>query len=195
MQITCPCCSCRFSIEAALSDEAARRALGAALKLPAPIGDLLLRYVALFRPKSRALSWSRAAKLLEELQSAIGSGRIERRGRIWVAPLEIWRAALEEILGQAAKLTLPMKSHGYLYEIIVGLVDRAEGEREEVIEQRRRTVSPADRGKAGGRTAAEIISDLKHFQGLLEVAPDNKQIQASVANLERELAAGQTGGH
>ena len=195
MQLTCPCCSARFSIEAVLSDDAARRAVGVALKLPAPIGDLLLRYIALFRPKSRVLSWSRASRLLEELQADIGKGRIERRGRTWVAPMEVWRLALEEILSQASKLTLPMKSHGYLYEIIVGLVDRAEGVQEEAVEKRRRTVTSADRGSPAARSAAEIASDLKHFQGLLEVAPDNTQLKASVANLERELATHQTGGH
>lgn len=100
MQLTCPCCFARFPVEAALTDEAARQAVAAALKLPAPLGDLLLRYIGLFRPDKRALSWDRASRLLAELQ-------------------------------------LPLKSHGYLLEIVAGLASKTEGAAERQIEEQK----------------------------------------------------------
>lgn len=137
MQVTCPCCSARFPIEAALTDEAARQAVAAALKLPPGLGDLLLRYIALFRPAKRALSWDRAARLLTELSQAIDTGQVERNGRAWAAPLDHWRAALEEMLERRDKLVLPLKSHGYLFEIVAGIANKGESrvERDREVEK------------------------------------------------------------
>lgn len=135
MNLTCPCCAARFSIEAALTDDAARVAVAAALRLPAPLGDLILRYLALFRPDKRALSWDRAARLLTELLEPIHAAQLERNGRVWPAPLEAWRMALEQMLDKRDTLTLPLKSHGYLFEIVAGAASRAEGGAERKREQ------------------------------------------------------------
>ena len=135
MHLTCPACAARFSIEAALTDEAARTAVAAALKLPAPLGDLTLRYLALFRPDKRALSWDRAARLLSELLAPIQAAQVERHGRTWAAPLELWRQGLEQVLEARERLTLPLKSHGYLLEIVAALASKSEGAREHKAEQ------------------------------------------------------------
>lgn len=130
MHLTCPSCAARFSIEAALTDDAARAAVAAALKMPAPLGDLTLRYLALFRPDKRALSWDRAAKLLAELLAPIQAAQVERHGRVWAAPLELWRQALEQMLERRDGLQLPLKGHGYLFEIVAALAGKAEGRSE-----------------------------------------------------------------
>lgn len=130
MHLICPACAARFSIEAALTDEAARTAVAAALKMPAPLGDLTLRYLALFRPHKRALSWDRAAKLLTELLAPIQAAQVERHGRAWAAPLELWRQALEQMLERRDALQLPLKSHGYLFEIVAALAIKNAGAQE-----------------------------------------------------------------
>lgn len=153
MQITCPCCFARYAIEAALTDDAARQAVAAALKLPAPLGDLMLRYMAFFRPSKRALSWDRAAKLLNELIDPIQAARVERHGRAWPAPLHYWREALEQMIQRRDKLQLPLKSHGYLFEIVSGIASKTEGQAEAAVEQQKRhprraaTSQPAPIGK------------------------------------------------
>lgn len=139
MQLTCPVCGARCSIEAHLTDESARRALGVAVKLPAPLGDLTLRYLGLFRPRNRALSWDRVERLLAELVAPIECGQLDRRGRAWAAPMECWRLALEQMLAGRDKLTLPLKTHGYLFEIVIGLADRAEAKTEARLDDARRT--------------------------------------------------------
>lgn len=162
MQVTCPCCSARFPIEAALADDAARQAVAAALKLPAPLGDLLLRYIALFRPEKRALSWPRAAQLLGELCEAIKRGQVERDGRAWAAPLEAWRAALEQMVNQRDTLTLPLKSHGYLYKIIAAQANRAEGHQEQRTERQR---TQRDGARSDGPVKVGHVLDEKKLSG------------------------------
>jgi hypothetical protein len=127
MQLTCPCCAARFPVEAALMDEAARAAVQAALVLPAGLAEPVLRYLALFRPRQRALAWDRAAKLLGELAGPIREARVERHGRAWAAPQEVWAQGLDLVLARRDSLTLPLKSHGYLYEVVAGLVNAREG--------------------------------------------------------------------
>lgn len=146
MQIACPCCHARFALEAALTDADARRAVAAALKMPAPLGDLVLRYIGLFRAPKRALSWDRAARLIEELLAPMQAGRIERHGRTWAAPLEAWRVALTEMLDRRDKLQLPLKSHGYLFEIIAAQANKTEAQIEARAEEHKRQRPHRDAG-------------------------------------------------
>ncbi len=158
MRLTCPCCGATLSLEALLNDAAARQAVASALTLPAGLGAQVLRYLGLFRPSQRSLTWDRAAKLLEELSAMIGAGQIQRHGRAWPAPVEYWQRALDEIATR--KLDLPLKSHGYLLEIIAGLGNKIEAQAEADEEARRRHPRPAafsvesipDRGPADADT-------------------------------------------
>ena len=117
MRLTCPCCGATLSLEALLNDVAARQAVATALALPAALGPRLLRYLGLFRPAQRSLTWDRAASLLAELQTMIDAGHIRRHGRSWPAPHAAWQTALDTVL-ERKNLTLPLKSHGWLYEVI-----------------------------------------------------------------------------
>lgn len=148
-RLTCPRCGFSADAEAYLAEERWRAAVGAALKLPAPLGDALVRYIGLFRPAKRALSPDRAARLLTELLDPIASARIERDGRTWVAPLAIWSEALETMLASRDRLVLPLKSHGYLHEIVVSLANKAEGRVETQREQTRAYAFATERQGAG----------------------------------------------
>lgn len=141
MRLTCPCCGATLSLEALLNDAAARQAVASALTLPAGLGAQVLRYLGLFRPPQRSLTWDRAAKLLEELNTMISAGQIQRHGRAWPAPVEYWQRALDEIATR--QLDLPLKSHGYLLEIIAGLGNKVEAQAEADEEARRRHPRPA----------------------------------------------------
>jgi hypothetical protein len=176
MRLTCPCCGAVSSLEGLLTDAAARQAVAAALELPAGLGERLLRYLGLFRPQGRALAWDRAARLLEELRAAIDAGQIERNGQTWPAPLDYWRLALDQMLDGRPNLALPLKSHGYLYEIIAGMARKA-GEqraaRAEVADERAR----ARQGERGGamQIAADLVDHAKNRARL----PDNGNCVAS----------------
>lgn len=121
MNLRCPACGCSMSLEALVDDAAASSALRQALELSAPIGPLLVRYLALFRPVKSRLTWSRVNALLGELRPAITGGRIERDGRVHDIPSAAWCSAMEAVLAarDAGQLKTPLKSHGYLYEVAI----------------------------------------------------------------------------
>ncbi len=161
MQLTCPCCFARVAIEAALTDDAARQAVAVALKMPAPLGDLTLRYLALFRPAKRALSWDRAARLLNELLEPIQAGRVERHGRTWAAPLDAWREAFEQMLARRDKLSLPLASHGYLFEIVAGGASKIEARTEAESEKKKR--HPQRTNQGGPAQVGEHLTKLREL--------------------------------
>jgi hypothetical protein len=130
MQLSCPRCRTTGPIEAFTEDVDARRVVGLAAALPAQIGPLAVRYLALFAPPKRALSWARARKVLEELSAAIAISSIKRRGRDWPVTTEMWNQALQQMLDSRDSLRLPLKGQGYLFEILAHLADKSEGEAE-----------------------------------------------------------------
>lgn len=159
MRLTCPCCGATNSLEALLTDAAARQAIAAALALPG-LGDRLVRYLGLFRPQGRGLTWDRVARLLEELNTALAAGQIERHGQVWPAPLDYWKLALDQILDARPTLTLPLKSHGYLYEILVGLsrkATEASAARQEADAERARARARAGDRHGSLQPAARLI--------------------------------------
>lgn len=132
MKLTCPACGAEMTLDVLVATQSARDAVVAALSVPAPLGRLLVRYLVLFRTSRRQLSWDRVAALLGELLPMIEAGQIMRNGRVWPAPQEYWSQAITHMLQQqeAGKLTLPLKSHGYLLEVIAGMGNKAEGKAE-----------------------------------------------------------------
>jgi hypothetical protein len=139
LKLSCPGCGAEMTIDVLIAHEGAREAVLAALQLPAPLGKLLVQYLAMFRPPKRQLSWERVSSLLEELRAPIAAAEVKRHGRTWPAPIEYWKAALEQMvqLRDQAKLQLPLKSHGYLLEVIAGMSGKAEAKAESAQEIRR----------------------------------------------------------
>ena len=125
MQIRCPSCGAEMSLEAVIDNDAAAQALTLALSIT-PLGKLIVRYLALFRPAKSKLSWPRVVTLLGELMPMIESQRIERNGSLYEAPHDVWCAAIEQMLAtrDAGRLQTPLKSHGYLLEVIISEASR-----------------------------------------------------------------------
>lgn len=144
MKISCPACGAEMTLDVLVAHEGAREAVLTALQLPAPIGKLLMQYLAMFRSGKRQLSWERVGTILGELRGPIERAQIERNGRAWPAPLDYWKAALEHMvqLRDAGKLQLPLKTHGYLLEVIAGMGNKAEAKAEAGDHARRSGVTP-----------------------------------------------------
>ena len=160
MKLNCPSCGAVMSLDVLISNDGAREAVMAALALPAPLGKLLVQYIALFRPAQRQLSFDRVKSLLTELAPMIEAARIERSARTWAAPLEYWKAAIEEMLAKRDKLSLPLKSHGYLLEIIAGYANKAEGATETKREQARAyAYSREQKTDSGLKPARAVMPD------------------------------------
>ena len=115
-------------VELAVSHEAAREALLGALRISL-VGPLLVRYLGLFRPEQRDLSWDRVSTLLNELLPEIHAQRFERDGKVYEAPAECWSWGLQQVLDMRdnGKLKLPLKGHGLLREIMTSWQASASG--------------------------------------------------------------------
>lgn len=133
MRVTCPACGAELTLDAWLVHEGSRRVVAQVLKLPPTLGARVMRYLGLFRPEKRQLTMDRVESLLDELLPPITTGHIKRNGREWLVPeYEAWKIALDTVLAHRdeGKLRLPLKSHGYLLEVIVGLAAEHEARQE-----------------------------------------------------------------
>lgn len=170
MRVVCPSCSAELSIDVLLSHEAARQAVAQLAMVSVPFGALTLRYIGLFRPEKRGLSIERMVKLIGELLPDIKRGAITRKGRDWDVDLETWRTALDVILAKRdqGKLNLPLTSHGLLYEVIVGLVERVEARAERDREEQRR-----QHRQAGPQPGPRNLAEMGEFtnSGSMPLAP------------------------
>lgn len=138
MKCCCPECGFVGSMTAFAGEADARECMRLALQMPRPLADSLMRYLSLFRPPKRALSWSRALKLMQQLHHDIERGFVTRHGRDWSAPQDVWQSSLATMLEQRDKLTLPLRDHSYLYEIISRGANRGEAQAEQQREDARR---------------------------------------------------------
>lgn len=120
----CPNCGAANSLDSLVSDAEAAEVLKMLLELDADIGKAAIRYIGLFRPGKSQLSWARTAKLLNELLPMIKAQEAARDGVCFPAPTEAWIHGFNETVNarDQGRLKTPLKSHGYLYEILAGWV-------------------------------------------------------------------------
>ena len=120
MNIKCPNCGAVHSLDSLINDAEASAVLRAVLEMDAEMGKAAIRYVGLFRPAKSQLSWARTAKLLNELMPMIKAQEVVRDGVSSPAPAEAWLHGFNETVNarDQGRLKLPLKSHGYLLEIV-----------------------------------------------------------------------------
>lgn len=181
-----------MSLDVLIANESAREAVMAALEVPPPLGKLLLQYVGLFRPTKYALGFDRVASLLNELLPMLKENVIERNGITYPAPLPYWREAIEQMLAARERLVLPLKSHGYLLEIIAGIASKtagkAEARREEKLQTRtttggmRTTYHPEEEKAPAPQLTPErkqeLLGTLKTFKGPARMPSREEQLRA-----------------
>lgn len=120
MNIKCPNCGAVHSLDSLINDADASAVLKAVLEMDAELGKAAIRYIGLFRPAKSQLSWARTAKLLNELLPMIKAQEAARDGVCFPAPTEAWIYGFNETVNarDQGRLKLPLKSHGYLLEIV-----------------------------------------------------------------------------
>lgn len=175
--LQCPACGAEMSLDVALTHEALRRATFSLLQQSLPLGAMVMRYVALFRPAKNRMSPDRMAKLVELLLPDLQRQAISHKGRNWKVTHDGWRMGFESVLEKAAngKLTLPLENHRYLYTVLCGMADQLEAEEERAIEQARRTERPA--GPVAGPVPVALAA--------ANAAPIPDHVRAQMAALRR----------
>ena len=198
MNVTCPACGADMSLDVLLAHEDSRLALASLCLMSVPLASQVMRYVGLFRPGKRQMSHSRVATLIGELVPDMQRGAITRNGREWPAPLEIWRTGFERMLEARDKgaLQLPLKSHGYLYEVLSGIADKAEAEAERAREADRRIQRSHT---AGSESVGELVQRMdtalaRAGQAAQRLAEPPKGPSAYARRLQAEIQARQQRG-
>jgi hypothetical protein len=181
MKTACPSCGAEMDLDVLLAAEESRQAVARLCTLALPLARVLLPYIRLFRPASRAMSVARMVSLLDLLWPDLQRQAITRAGRDWPVPHEAWQAGIETVLAarDAGKLVLPLKSHGYLYEVLAAAADKAEAQAERTREADRKA-----RRDAGPRADAP-----QPVATALHTAPPPPPAYIAPSRYAQELAA------
>lgn len=156
----CPNCGAANSLDSLVGDAEAAEVLKMLLELDADIGKAAIRYIGLFRPAKSQLSWARTAKLMNELLPMIKAQEAARDGVCFPAPTEAWIHGFNETVNarDQGRLKTPLKSHGYLYEILAGWVGQPSAGNQ-TNQPNRRAALPANPSQT--LTAAASLQGLK----------------------------------
>jgi len=129
MKVRCPTCGAVMSLDVLIAHDDAREALIALTGISDDLFKAVLRYLTLFRPAEKDLSFNRVSKLIGEIAPMIREGEIVRNRKTYPAPREAWIWAATRCLEarDAGKLTPPLTSHGYLLGNHSFLSPRKEG--------------------------------------------------------------------
>jgi len=120
MKTKCPACGATTSLDSLLGHSEASQAFVSVLSLVGDLATPLVKYLAMFRSENRDLTFERTAKLINELAADINARQIKRGHHSYPAPKAAWIWAINVMLERRdqGKLQLPLKNHGYLYEVI-----------------------------------------------------------------------------
>ncbi|MDX1465581.1 MAG: hypothetical protein R3215_07780 [Halomonas sp.] len=169
LRAICPECGMSGDMAAFVAQGEHNQALAAALEIPAQLGPRIVRYLGLFRPPSRALAGAKALRLLNELRDTIASGQIERKGITRPAPVPVWAAALDQLL-ERPPTKLPLNGHGYLFEVVASVADKADAERERKRE---------DAARSGAKDPAKPAAALtRHERSTEDVLAEHRRLAA-----------------
>ena len=126
-----------------------------------PIARRVLDYIDLHKPAQHRLSLTKKTKLIRQLDPDLQRQAITRNGLDWPAPHLLWAQAIDQMLAtrDAGRLDLPLKGHGYLYAVIQGLSDKAEGAQERQTEADRRAAAQTTRATVQVRGQAMGLGD------------------------------------
>lgn len=131
MELTCPCCKTRFPLQAGFLEADGLELAALYGALDPETARAMDAYLMLFKPKKTCLSNKRALTLAAELLPFILNGRFKRGGESYAAAAADWAAAMGNLVAHPPS-KLPLKSHGYLVEVVIGtLADRINKERAE----------------------------------------------------------------
>lgn len=160
MNVKCPNCGAVHSLDTLINDAEASVVLKAVLEMDVELGKAAIRYIGLFRPAKSQLSWARTAKLLNELLPMIKAQEAARDGVCFPAPTEAWIRGFNETVNarDQGRLKTPLKSHGYLYEILAGWVGQPSAGNQ-TNQPNRRAALPANPSQT--LTAAASLQGLK----------------------------------
>lgn len=174
--MSCPNCGSELCLTTVFSAAEDQAALARLITESVPLGARIMRYTDLHAPAKQRLTAAKRIKLVRQLLPDLERWAISHKGRTWSVTQATWEAAIDQLLQQrdAGRLELPLKGHGYLYAVLVGMADKA-GEQAE--QQRDQELRNAARPGAG--TVATNVSQLLGARDPALAALDARDRQAA----------------
>ncbi|MBB5204416.1 hypothetical protein HNQ51_001730 [Inhella inkyongensis] len=138
--LACPVCGTELSPAQLFAEAEAQQAFARLAAVSIPLGARVLQYLTLFTPPKTRLTLAKQCKLLLSLLPDLERQAITAKGRDWHVPVAAWAQAFDQLQASraAGRLELPLKGHGYLHAVLVGLADKHEARAEAAAEQERR---------------------------------------------------------
>jgi len=116
-----------------MEDVDGRHFLDALKEIPAPLIKPYLRYLRLFKPHQRALTWSRMLRLTQDLIPALKDGSFVRNGSRHIATAPMLVDLMSGLVeSPPPTLKTPLKDHGYLLAMLA-----AQGEKVAALAERK----------------------------------------------------------
>ncbi len=173
MKGRCPKCDATIELELAARDQASRELLTEVTALGAR-GALVLEYAELFRSSpSAALSPAKVLRLVREIRAVIEACAFTFDGREYGISVDLIEEGLRDV---GNKGLIGLKSHGYLYQVLRGLI------------QKRRTAPPSQREHAGDKSRRPVIPEREN--GGVDVA-DIKKFNQQVMGIGKPMPEGE----
>lgn len=183
LDLPCPCCGSINSLEAWLSTQAQGEAIVAALKSHPALALALTSYMRLHTTPGRKPTITKTARLLTELTAQVGSNQVKRGHNLYQTTPELWRECMEEVVERArmsgSTLSLPLKGHGYLYQVVAGKCEQLAA----AVESRRE----ASRSTGGDLIPAGMVVANNPQQKAREPPPDKVAGRQALANLKQTM--------
>ncbi len=195
-QVCCPNCRAVMSMDILFAEDAPREALNAIVAAH-PAGESfirpLLRYVGLFAPAKSQMSHARVASLVNELAPMIRTAQFERNGRTWACQIDYWRQGFEHMLAlrDQQRLNLPLKSHGYLLEVLAGLIDKVEARAESHTERQRQghagLGTPEARAVPAPAQAPAVVAPAARTEEQRQITPTVADALSQIRRITKEM--------
>ena len=152
--LACPVCGVELDLAVLFASAHDHQALARLIAVSVPVGAKVLQYLTLHTPAKQRLTAAKKIKLLMQLLPDLERQAVTSKGRDWPAPLAMWATAIDQMLlaNAAGRLDLPLKGHGYLYAVVCGLADKAEGQAEAQALADKRSARPGATVQVHGQT-------------------------------------------
>lgn len=126
MLCTCPACGYHAPLLSFTAEQAAGEFASLMGRVPPQVAHLVEQYLQMFATPKHKPTFAKAVRVLTPLVQVIEAGAVQHAKREWAVTLPQIGEGLAYMVSKRAELTLPLKSHGYLWKVLASATDKAE---------------------------------------------------------------------
>ena len=125
IELNCPYCGHQFDLMQARSDHEWHALVKLVLELPPVVHRAVWSYLTLFSTPPRKLQSAKMLRIIKELAPHIKSATVTRNKTTYAVPPDAWSTVMTSLADNPPKsLSLPLKTNGYLLEILASQAEK-----------------------------------------------------------------------